>query len=406
MTERVLVLADDLGVFLPVVRSLGRRGLEVHVSPSDWIAPGLTSRHIRASHPLPPYYAGPAAWADELRGLIAAHDYRLVVPCSDAALMMLDHHAPELGRDRLAVPNPPALAAFTDKAATRALAAHLGVDIAQGELLDSGTTASELARRLGFPLVLKTRVSYRLGAYQKTWARIVRNMAELEDALTVRPRDGWLAEAFFSGAGVGVSVLAREGRIFLAWQHRRLHAVSDTGASTVRTSEPVDRRLMAEVEALARETRLTGVAMFEFRRELKTGAHVLLEVNPRFWGSLPLALAAGADFPALLYDVMTGREPEIGPIRRRGIVKRSLTGECDRLAGRIEATDSLAGKLAAAARLLLLASTLVLPRRFDSWAADDPAPYRTERRQYFERLFAAVARRLPSPRPGAKRFES
>jgi biotin carboxylase len=44
-----------------------------------------------------------------------------------------------------------------------------------------------------------------------------------------------------------------------------------------------------------------GVAMVEFKMDPRDGKLKFLEINPRFWGSLPLAIASGVDFPYLLY---------------------------------------------------------------------------------------------------------
>ena len=41
----------------------------------------------------------------------------------------------------------------------------------------------------------------------------------------------------------------------------------------------------------------------EFKIDPRDGSPKLLEVNPRFWGSLQLAIEAGMDFPFLLYKM-------------------------------------------------------------------------------------------------------
>ena len=43
--------------------------------------------------------------------------------------------------------------------------------------------------------------------------------------------------------------------------------------------------------------------MAEFKVNPRTGGWVLIEINGRFWGSLPLTIAAGADFPRYLYEL-------------------------------------------------------------------------------------------------------
>jgi hypothetical protein len=44
--------------------------------------------------------------------------------------------------------------------------------------------------------------------------------------------------------------------------------------------------------------------MFEFRVDMQTGRWVLLETNARFWGSMPLPVSLGLDYPNLLYDLV------------------------------------------------------------------------------------------------------
>jgi predicted ATP-grasp superfamily ATP-dependent carboligase len=388
--ERALLLGDDMGVYLAVARSLGRRGIEVHVVPAEFDLPGLSSRYIVGLHPLPRYFDDPDGWANALKALAEREGVRRIIPCSDSWLMLLERHADLLGRERLAIPNAGAFRAFTDKAATRALAASVGVALARGCSADRGAAAIEA--ELGLPLVVKPASSYRPGDRDtKTYARVVRSRSELESTLAQTEGD-WLAEAFFDGEGVGLSMLARDGRILLASQHRRLQTLSETSGSSVRTTEMPDARLLADAQKLAAETKFTGVAMFEFRRNRRTREHILLEVNARFWGSLPLAIAAGADFPALLWDVLNGRDPRpLAP--RAGVTRSMLTGEFDRNVEAVENAASRGSQLRALASLALFLPRLLFPAQFDSWAADDPEPFLHERREILARLTHRLARR-------------
>lgn len=395
--ERALLLADNFGIFLAVARSLGRIGVEVDVVPADPGDPGLRSRYVRALRTLPCYRDGAASWVRGIRELIEDRDYRLVVPCSDDMLLLLDHHRDEIGPGRLALPGRRALAVLTDKMATRSLAERTGVPVARGEAIGSGTDPAAIAARLGLPMVLKPRRSYRIGSsHGKERPEIVRDPGSLQRTLARIGSEEWFAESFFPGEGVGVSVFARAGRLVLAWQHRRLLEVSDTGASSARIGERPDPVLVGHVGRLAEAAGLDGVAMFEFRRDPESGAHVLLECNPRFWGSLPLALAGGADFPALLWKAASGRDLALTVAPRSGTVRRSMSGEFYRIANRIEAASSPFGRIAAAAALVGLAASLPIRSRFDSWAADDPEPWRAERRQLARRIFAALRNRLIS----------
>ncbi|HEX8448782.1 MAG TPA: ATP-grasp domain-containing protein, partial [Allosphingosinicella sp.] len=395
MPERVLLLGDDLRAFLAIARSLGRRGVEVHAAPSDFSSPALKSRFISAVHRLPPYPLDPGAWESALARLIADYGFRKVVPTSDSGLFMLRHHAEALGRERIGIANEAALEIFSDKANTRALAQSHGVEVARGRLLGEGESPDELAEALGLPLVLKPRASYALGDIAtKRSARVVRDRAELDRQLRSGAWDGCVAESFFPGVGVGLSVLASEGRILFAYQHRRLHESSETGASTRRVSERADPALLAAAQPLAAAARLDGVAMFEFRVDRSSGRHVLLEVNPRFWGSLPLAVAAGADFPALWWDLALHDRGGRGAYRA-GVRKADLTGEFDRVVDRFEESGGLKRLGAAAAGLATAVMIWAARGAADSWAADDPEPWVEERRTLAVRARQALRKRLP-----------
>jgi predicted ATP-grasp superfamily ATP-dependent carboligase len=400
LRQRVLVLGDDAKAFLAVVRSLGRRGIEVHSAPPDPAAPALKSRYIARTHRLPLYGSGADAWAAALRILADRESIGWIVPTSDAGLLRLIRHADSLGRERLALPGERAEALLTDKAATRRLAFECGVPVCRGRPVAAGDDAAILADAFGLPLVLKPRRSWSLdGDQAKISARIVRSLEALEAALAPGLAGEWLAEAFFPGAGVGVSVLARDGDILGAIQHRRLEQEHETGPSTRRVTEPLDPRLLAWVRDLAAAAGLDGVGMFEFKRS-PAGEHVLLEVNPRFWGSLPLALEAGADFPALLHAVRFASAPAPSFGYAIGCSKTDLIGEYCRVSNRFAAARSFGGRIAALLAMVAESPRLLAPRLFDSFADDDPAPFHEERRQLLGWIAAGIVKRLPLRRSG------
>ena len=97
----------------------------------------------------------------------------------------------------------------------------------------------------------------------------------------------------------------------------------------LRESIEPDPELLADSERLLAELGWTGVAMVEFRRR-PGGPGVLMEINPRFWGSLQLAIDAGVDFPSLWVSLQRGEQVSPGPARV-GVRCRWLLGDLDHL---------------------------------------------------------------------------
>ena len=75
------------------------------------------------------------------------------------------------------------------------------------------------------------------------------------------------------------------------------------GVSTLR--ETVKNENLVQIAFdLLKVLNWSGVAMVEFRIDTRDGIPKLMEINPRFWGSLPLSICSGVDFPYLLYKLI------------------------------------------------------------------------------------------------------
>ena len=321
--EKVLVIGDDMRSFLATVRSLGRAGLEVHVAPYDFLAPALSSRYIKKFHALPVYLDGGDQWKTAITKLLESERFSLVIPCDERSLLPLVRHAPELSAySVLSIPDEHGMAVFFDKHATRELAASLEISVADGMLLSATDTAAGIAARLGLPLIAKDRKSYAWpDIYVRTKAVVIKTADELESWLGSHQAlgDTILFEKMFPGAGVGVSVLCDNGKILQAFEHHRVREFD--GSGYYRKSAPINQSRLAAVSKLVAATGYTGIAMFEFKVDLSDDTWILLEVNARPWGSLPLPVAIGVDFPLRLYRLLVHgeRSAPVGyPIARYG----------------------------------------------------------------------------------------
>jgi len=303
--DKVLVIGDDTRSFLSTVRSLGRKGVEVHAAPFDFRSPALSSRYIHATHFLPYYLDGGGEWLDAMRTLLREQEFALVIPCDERGLLPLCLHRDELqALSPLAIPSPRALELFFDKVKTRELALSVGVPVARGRLLEQGDTADSIIDAVGLPAVIKEPMSYALPElYVRTSTKIIGERSALVAWLERHDRRNlMLLENMFPGFGLGVSVLCHDGKILQAFEHHRAHELN--GSSYYRKSAPLDAQRLDAVTRMVEASAYTGVAMFEFKVNPVDGSWILIEVNARPWGSLPLPVSIGVDFPYRLYRLL------------------------------------------------------------------------------------------------------
>ena len=335
-TGRVLVVGDDMRIFLSNVRAFGRAGKTVEAFPYG-PSPALKSRCLSKVHAAPVFDADKQGWRDALLGLLRQERFDMIVPCSDPAIIFLDSIRHLLHHQRLAIPAHEAMDIFYDKEETHKLCEGLGVPMAPSARLKPSDTATSLIARFGLPLVLKPRRTF---FAEKDQAREIVEIADTENEVrrilgTITEHARYIVESFFVGEGVGISVLTKDGNILQAFQHRRLRE-GKGGASSFRISEEVDPELREACAKILARVRHTGVCMFEFRHNARTGAWILIETNARFWGSMALPLALGLDYPNMLYELMVDSLTPEGKPYKAGVRSRNLLLDGNNLFKRLQ----------------------------------------------------------------------
>lgn len=304
--QKVLVLGDDTRSFLATVRSLGRQGIEVHAAPVDFRSPALKSRYISRIHRLPYYLGDGADWIAAVTHLFETERYDLVIPCDERFLIPLHRHRALFEPvHRLAIPDALAIETLNDKHNTRNLAQSVGVPVAAGRLVAAGDGADAVIAEFGLPVAIKPRQSYSPDKlYSRGGVMIAKDRAALARALDQAEPDEFFIEKFFAGDGVGLSILASRGKLLQAFEHHRVHEGPSAGAAYYRKSVKADPALTDACRRMVEAIGYTGVAMFEFKKNFVTGEWILLEVNARPWGSMPLPLGVGVDFPYRWYQLL------------------------------------------------------------------------------------------------------
>ncbi|MFC3443151.1 carboxylate--amine ligase [Sphingobium rhizovicinum] len=297
-----IVLGLENAIGLTVVRELGQHGVPVHGVARDAGAVAIASRHCASWSPRP---AGPVA--DWLPDLIASTGARAVLAISETDLIDLSALPARIGDCHILTPRPDPLAKVLDKLRTLEAAQAIGLLVPQTWQPLAGEDFAARAADMPYPLVAKWAnppevqpVLERAGlAWIKTdYVRTPEQLIALLDRYA--PIGRWpLIQQYCAGVGLGQMLHMADGRATLRFQHRRLHEwPPEGGVSTYCRAEPAaaHARQMDLSEALLRALDWEGPAMVEYRHEPDSGRYWLMEVNGRFWGSLPLAWHCGAHF--------------------------------------------------------------------------------------------------------------
>jgi predicted ATP-grasp superfamily ATP-dependent carboligase len=395
---RILVLDGNENQAVACVRSLARAGHVVSVgSDASWSKAGW-SRFCRETFRYTAPQQDSEAFVERVAEEAGREPGTLVLPMTERTTLPLSARRDKIfaaGARLVLPPHETVLRAF-DKQQTTRLAQSLGVSVPQTTLVAERDEAQALAASIRYPVVLKPRSSEEVSADGKVratgaplYARDAAEFVNVYDELR-RRCSSVLVQEFIEGAGAGYFALMRDGEPRAEFAHRRIRDVRPTGSgSAVRESVAPEPRVRAAALSILRALGWHGVAMVEFRLR-PDGTPVFLEVNGRFWNSLPLAVYAGADFPALLAQMAEHGDVEPSFDYREGVRSRWLFGDFRHLLAVWRgAPAGFPGRFPKRLRTLADFLRPVRGTFHDNFTSDDPLP---ELGDWLDSIF----RRLPA----------
>lgn len=259
----------------------------------------------------------------------------LLLPMTEATTLPISAHRELLlaAGAQLVLPDHTDVLRAFNKDEMVQLASSIGVAVPKTVAVSTLDDVQRASQVLNFPVVLKPRSSVETqsdGGVRVTGRpRYAKDSQELlaryEDLTKVCSR--MLVQEFVDGEGVGYFALMCHGQLRAEFAHRRIRDVHPTGSgSAVRMSAEPDPVIRSASLAILKALRWHGVAMVEFR-QARGAPPVFMEVNGRFWNSLPLACYAGADFPAWLAELAQDGDIQTKCQFRSGVVCRWLLGD-------------------------------------------------------------------------------
>jgi len=246
-------------------------------------------------------YPDPDVHIDATAAALAAHfrnsSYDVAIPVGLQMTSLFVHY-----RDALPVPMmlPPTVSFHvgSDKRLTFEHARSAGVPIPR-------TVPAANWEELNPPIVFK---HFQRGAVvAKTHDEAAARVNGLGDRLP-----DYIAQEYIPGEnGFGYFGFFVGGREAAYFMHERIMQIPKEGGPSVVARAFSDDRLRALGRTLLESLNWHGAAMVEFKRSERDGEFYLIEINPKLWGSLDLAIQSGCNFPLWIAKaVVNGEAPQ------------------------------------------------------------------------------------------------
>jgi predicted ATP-grasp superfamily ATP-dependent carboligase len=277
-------------------------------------------RVVVGTDSIPNYHFGVSEflrWNGRIESLISLlhqQGIQVVMPISIASFRFCSQERSVLSDYgiKLLVSELPTWLRLYNKGQTYELAARYGIPVPKSVMISPANYRDRIAAsNLSFKLVIK--------AAEEGGARFVRyarSNRECEgifcDFLRKDPNvfeKGVIAQEYIQGTSCAYFCLADQGRILAEFGHRRIHQNPPSGGVSTCCASFQNEQMFDQGRTLVQNERYSGPCMIEFMHDHEKERFVLIEVNPKFWGSSLLPIICGVDFPVLYVRHLLGENP-------------------------------------------------------------------------------------------------
>ena len=297
LCDKLIILGGDFTVIIcdchyrsaiTAIRSFSALGKKIVAVTTDKYnnPPSFSSTFVNERYTLP---SDKEEYKIALLKLCASFDKPILFPVGKFSLEIISENSSEFFKlAHFCVPSTAMLDNLNNKKWVKEQALRFNVKVPhlyQLEAVDK------------FPVVVKPYCGEAFSLKASERYRIVHNREELTEAYQNFKKydDSPMIEEFVQGQGVGVSVMFdNDSNPLTVFCHKRLIEYPIDGGPSAYLTTFYDKDLIDSTVNFFKSIDFKGFAMAEYK-ETENG-YVLLEVNPRIWGSFPATLNAKSNF--------------------------------------------------------------------------------------------------------------
>lgn len=302
MKGEVLVTDAQMRSSVAAIRSLGGNGLNVTAGETTRFATGFFSKycHKHFVYPSPSKYE--EKFIHNVLKLVKNQEYDVIFPMTDDTLIPIIKNKKKISKySEIPFSDFKIIEKALNKAKTIEIALENNISCPETYLITKIDDLPDFSFSK-FPLLIKPVQSY--GSRGVVVCNSLMELNEKSESIYQKFGPFLVQEYIPYKSEIGVYTLFNfdsEPRAVTVQRRIRSYPISG-GPSTLRETIN-DPQLIEMAFKLLKSLEWQGIAMVEFRIDPRDGKPKLMEINPRFWGSLNLSILSGVDFPYLLYKM-------------------------------------------------------------------------------------------------------
>jgi predicted ATP-grasp superfamily ATP-dependent carboligase len=298
---------------LAVVRSLGEKGIEVTVGENTRLATSLFSKYATKRVVYPSPRTKPDVFIEFLINELKQNSYDILFPMEEETLLIIAKNKDRFSRlTYFLIPDYEKIEFARNKKNIIQKARELDISCPKTWFIEDIDEIEKIVGEIEYPVVIKPQVSF--GSYGiKRAINEEELISKYKEVHKIYPLPLIQESIPQEGEALGVSALFnKDSELRAVFVHKRLREYPITGGPSTLRESVKNPKVQEMGLKLLKALNWVGVAMVEFKVDPRDGEPKLMEVNPRFWGSLQLAILSGVNFPCFIYRM--AKEGDIKPV--------------------------------------------------------------------------------------------
>tara|TARA_B100001250_G_scaffold107220_1_gene90423 strand:+ start:1664 stop:2800 length:1137 start_codon:yes stop_codon:yes gene_type:complete len=309
---KILVTNSGHKNTLAAVRSLGRNSHFVGVSGMKSLDFASYSKYVNQvffhENPL----SSPEKVKLEFKKFLTKNSYDVILPIGIDMVAFFSKNLNFFGQYcKIPISNYSIFREIHDKDSLLKIADNLGIPIPKTYTPRDFTDYIKIIPSFGYPHVIKARrgssnsgvfVIENLEDAKRKYNEVVNTKSEDR---TVFDYTKPLVQEYIGGEIHDVCTISDNGKIKQALTQKRLKTLPIRGGSGIVNMTTLNKDLIYPSVKLLSKLGWSGVSQIEYKLD-SNGVPRLMEVNPKFWGTLDLSIKAGINFPNLAVKLANG----------------------------------------------------------------------------------------------------
>jgi predicted ATP-grasp superfamily ATP-dependent carboligase len=298
---KILVTDGRSLAALAIVRSLGEKGFEVHCGEEFRLNLTSFSKYIKKTWIYPSPESQPEAFIEAIKRFTSEEKFDMIIPVRDAATLLIAKYADDLSKiTNIYLADHNLIKILQNKGETLKLAQKCGVPYPQTHFPED-SDLKDIIPTLKTPFLIRARISSgsRGIAYIRSPDEFEQKYESIKNDFGEPIIQEYIQKKTYCTACV---LLDHNSDEVASFTYERVKEYPMSGGPTVVGISCKNEEVTGYAISLLKSIGWKGVAEVEFIID-QNGVPKLLEVNPRFWMPLNLAIQSGVDFPYLLYQL-------------------------------------------------------------------------------------------------------